>query len=126
MDFELTPELEALRARARRFTEEELFPRELEVEERETASRRDRGPAAPAGGRRRPVADERPQGAGRPRLVGHGAGDRAGGGGPRDQRPVGLRRRSLQRALALATRSSGARTWIPRSATRCPSARPTP
>jgi alkylation response protein AidB-like acyl-CoA dehydrogenase len=44
MDFELTPELLALRARARRFTEEELLPRELDVEERgpltETVSRR--------------------------------------------------------------------------------------
>jgi len=35
MDYELTPELKALQARARRFTEEELVPRELEVEERE-------------------------------------------------------------------------------------------
>jgi butyryl-CoA dehydrogenase len=34
MDFELTTELQALQARARRFTEEELVPRELEVEER--------------------------------------------------------------------------------------------
>lgn len=34
MNFELTPELVALRAKARRFTEEELFPLELEVEER--------------------------------------------------------------------------------------------
>jgi butyryl-CoA dehydrogenase len=34
MNFELTPELVALRARARRFAEEELFPLELEVEER--------------------------------------------------------------------------------------------
>jgi acyl-CoA dehydrogenase len=35
MDFELTPELKALQARALRFTLEELLPRELEVEERE-------------------------------------------------------------------------------------------
>jgi acyl-CoA dehydrogenase len=35
MDFELTQELKALQERARRFTEEELIPRELEVEERE-------------------------------------------------------------------------------------------
>jgi acyl-CoA dehydrogenase len=34
MDFELSPELLALRARARRFAQEELFPHELEVEER--------------------------------------------------------------------------------------------
>jgi butyryl-CoA dehydrogenase len=34
MDFELTPELLDLRARVRRFTEEELVPRELEVEAR--------------------------------------------------------------------------------------------
>jgi acyl-CoA dehydrogenase len=34
MDFELTPALRALQERARRFTEEELLPRELEVEER--------------------------------------------------------------------------------------------
>ncbi len=33
MDFELSPELTALRARVRRFTEEELFPHELAVEE---------------------------------------------------------------------------------------------
>ncbi len=33
MDFELDPELAALRARVRRFTEEELFPHELAVEE---------------------------------------------------------------------------------------------
>lgn len=33
MDFELGPKLEALRVRARRFAEEELYPRELEVEE---------------------------------------------------------------------------------------------
>jgi len=33
MDFELSPELAALRARVRRFTEEELFPHELAVEE---------------------------------------------------------------------------------------------
>jgi acyl-CoA dehydrogenase len=32
MDFELSQELQALRARARRFTEEELFPHELTVE----------------------------------------------------------------------------------------------
>jgi alkylation response protein AidB-like acyl-CoA dehydrogenase len=32
MDFDPSPELEALRASARRFTEEELVPRELEVE----------------------------------------------------------------------------------------------
>ena len=35
MDFELPPELKALQARARRFTEEELIPRELEVDEGE-------------------------------------------------------------------------------------------
>ncbi|HET7291444.1 MAG TPA: acyl-CoA dehydrogenase family protein [Vicinamibacteria bacterium] len=34
MDFDLPEPLQALRARARRFTEEMLFPRELEVEER--------------------------------------------------------------------------------------------
>jgi len=34
MDFELSAELEALRARARRFTESELYPLELVVEER--------------------------------------------------------------------------------------------
>lgn len=34
MDFELTPALEQLRVRARHFTERELLPRELEVEER--------------------------------------------------------------------------------------------
>lgn len=34
MDFELSSELTALRLRARRFTEEELFPHELAVEER--------------------------------------------------------------------------------------------
>ena len=34
MDFELSPALQALRARARRFTQEELIPRELQVEER--------------------------------------------------------------------------------------------
>jgi len=34
MDFELTPALLELRARARRFTEQELIPRELEVEAR--------------------------------------------------------------------------------------------
>lgn len=34
MDFELPEPLQELRARARRFTEEELLPRELEVEER--------------------------------------------------------------------------------------------
>ena len=34
MDFELGPELEALRARARRFAEEELYPLESAVEER--------------------------------------------------------------------------------------------
>jgi acyl-CoA dehydrogenase len=33
MDLELTPDLEALRVRARRFTEEELLPREMAVEE---------------------------------------------------------------------------------------------
>jgi alkylation response protein AidB-like acyl-CoA dehydrogenase len=33
MDFDLSPSLEALRRRARRFTEEELIPRELQVEE---------------------------------------------------------------------------------------------
>lgn len=32
MDFDLSPQLEVLRARARRFAEEELLPRELEVE----------------------------------------------------------------------------------------------
>ena len=36
MDFELDPGLKQLQARARRFTDEELVPRELEVEERET------------------------------------------------------------------------------------------
>jgi alkylation response protein AidB-like acyl-CoA dehydrogenase len=35
MDFELTPELKALQARVRRFTDEELVPRELEVETHE-------------------------------------------------------------------------------------------
>lgn len=35
MDFDLTPEHLALQDRARRFTEEELIPREMEVEERE-------------------------------------------------------------------------------------------
>jgi butyryl-CoA dehydrogenase len=34
MDFEPSPELQALRARARRFTEQELYPLELEVEAR--------------------------------------------------------------------------------------------
>jgi butyryl-CoA dehydrogenase len=34
MEFELSPELLALRARARRFAQEELYPLELEVEER--------------------------------------------------------------------------------------------
>ncbi|HEU4401407.1 MAG TPA: acyl-CoA dehydrogenase [Candidatus Polarisedimenticolia bacterium] len=38
MDFELTHDLKALQAKARRFTEEELIPREMEVEERETLS----------------------------------------------------------------------------------------
>ena len=38
MDFELTPELKTLQATARRFTEEELIPREMEVEEREALS----------------------------------------------------------------------------------------
>ena len=35
MNFELTPALKDVQARARRFTEEELIPREMEVEERE-------------------------------------------------------------------------------------------
>jgi acyl-CoA dehydrogenase len=35
MDFELTPALKALQARVRRFTDEELVPRELEVDEHE-------------------------------------------------------------------------------------------
>jgi acyl-CoA dehydrogenase len=49
MDFELTPELKALQARARAFTDEELVPRELEVDEREAlpeeAARRIQGRA---------------------------------------------------------------------------------
>ena len=42
MDFDLTPELKELQRRARAFTEEELLPREMEVEENEELSEKTR------------------------------------------------------------------------------------
>ncbi|MHC4137469.1 MAG: acyl-CoA dehydrogenase family protein [Planctomycetota bacterium] len=52
MDFELTPELKDLEARARRFVDEELIPHELEVDEKEKLPERTRQRI-----RRRAIAD---------------------------------------------------------------------
>ena len=130
MDFALTPELEALRERARRYVVDVLQPLEVEFERPAARLAPSRRASCGGGDRGRPRRRRTAQGARRARVDEHGAGRRPRAVRAGDRRPVVATCRARTTCWSCATPTSAGATWSracaasASAATRSPSRTP--